>query len=90
MLMEDEKGPDAKVVVSLVDGGGRPTHALTEPDRRSMADYFGRYKQHEPEKFSKVPGWGSIADGLSWVQTTHRFFKECRGQPAAPCRLAAR
>jgi inorganic pyrophosphatase len=90
MLMEDEKGPDAKVVVSLVDGGGRPTHALTEPDRRRLADYFGRYKQHEPEKFSKVPGWGSIADGLSWVQTTHRYFKECRGQAGAPCRLTAR
>jgi inorganic pyrophosphatase len=90
MLMEDEKGPDAKVVVSLVDAGRRPTHALTEDDRRRMADYFGRYKQHEAEKFSKVPGWGSIADGLAWVQITHRFFKECRGLPAAPCRLAAR
>jgi hypothetical protein len=25
-----------------------------------------------------------------WVQTTHRFFKECRGLAGAPCRLTAR
>ena len=35
MLMEDEKGPDAKVVVSRVDAAGRPQHQLT--DRRSAA-----------------------------------------------------
>jgi inorganic pyrophosphatase len=88
MLMEDEKGPDAKVVVSTLDASGRPRYQLTERDRREMTDYFRRYKLHEPGKFSKVPGWGSIADGLAWVKTTHRFFKECRGASGSPCRLS--
>jgi inorganic pyrophosphatase len=90
MLMDDEKGPDAKVVVSTLDAGGRPQHALTDADRREISDYFRRYKLHEAEKFSRVPGWGSIADGLAWIRTTHRFFEECRGDSAAPCRLAPR
>ena len=90
MLMDDEKGPDAKVVVSTLDGGRRPQHALTEADRSEISAYFRRYKLHEAGKFSRVPGWGSIADGLAWIRTTHRFFKECRGNPAAPCRLAPR
>jgi inorganic pyrophosphatase len=90
MLMEDEKGPDAKVVVSTLDTAGRPRYQLTERDRREMTDYFRRYKLHEPGKFSKVPGWGSVADGLAWIQTTHRFFKECRAASDAPCRLPTR
>ena len=90
MLMEDEKGPDAKVVVSTLDAAGRPQHQLTDNDRREMTDYFRRYKLHEPGKFSKVPGWGSTADGLAWIKTTHRFFNECRGASGAPCRLSSR
>jgi len=87
MQMEDEKGPDAKVVVSTLDAAGRPRYQLTERDRGEMTDYFRRYKLHEPGKFSTVPGWGSVADGLAWIQTTHRFFKECRGASGVPCRL---
>jgi hypothetical protein len=34
-----------------------------------------------------VPGWGTIAEGRAFVETTHRFFKECRGTSGAPCRL---
>jgi inorganic pyrophosphatase len=90
MLMDDEKGPDAKVVVSTLDAGGRPRHALTDADRQKIAGYFRRYKRHEAGKFSRVPGWGSIADGLAWVQTTHRFFNECRGVSGGPCSLAPR
>ena len=32
MFMEDEKGLDSKVVLSLVDAAGRPMHQLTEAD----------------------------------------------------------
>ncbi len=77
MFMEDEKGLDSKVVTSPVDGSGRPRYALSAADRKRIGGYFARYKRHEPGKVSKVPGWGSPADGLAHVQTAHAFFREC-------------
>ncbi len=88
MLMEDEKGLDAKVVVSTIATNGRPSHALTENDRRKISDYFRRYKLHEAGKFSKVPGWGTSAEGLAHVQMTHAFFRECGHVSGATCRVA--
>lgn len=87
MLMEDEKGLDSKVVLSRTGPDGRPLHALTARDRQEVGDYFRRYKEHELGKFSKVPGWGSIADGLAYVKTTHAFFQKCRELSGAPCRV---
>ena len=88
MEMEDEKGLDSKVVLSLTDADGRPRHRLTAGDRQRIEEYFRRYKLHEPGKFSRVPGWGSMAQGLSYVQTTHVFFLACRQRAGAPCRVA--
>jgi inorganic pyrophosphatase len=88
MLMEDEKGWDGKVVLSLTGSGARPRHTLTERDRRNIASYFRRYKEHEPGKFSRVPGWSSIDEGAAHVKTTHDFFRECREAVVAPCRLS--
>jgi inorganic pyrophosphatase len=87
MHMEDEKGLDAKVVLSPLDADGRPQYALTDRDRAEIGEFFRRYKRHETGKFSNVPGWGSAADGLAHVATTHAFFQECRGTIASPCRL---
>jgi len=87
MLMEDEKGLDSKVVLSRIDSGGRPMHELTPEARQEIGDYFRRYKLHESGKFSKVPGWASAADGLSFVQTTHAFFRACRTRAGEPCHL---
>jgi inorganic pyrophosphatase len=88
MHMADEKGLDSKVVVSLAGPDGRPRHALTPGDQQRMADYFRRYKDHEPGKFSKVSGWGTAADGLSYVKTTHAFFLKCRDSAGRICRVA--
>jgi inorganic pyrophosphatase len=85
MRMEDEKGLDSKVVVSLTGRDGRPLHALTSGDQQRMADYFRRYKDHEPGKFSKVSGWGTAAEGLSYVKTTHAFFLKCRTSAGRIC-----
>jgi inorganic pyrophosphatase len=87
LYMEDEKGLDAKVVLSRTGADGRPRHLLTERDREEVSAYFRRYKQHEPGKFSKVAGWGSAADGLAYVNTTHAFFRDCRQRPATACRV---
>jgi len=87
MLMDDETGYDAKVVLSRTGSDGKPLHQLTTGDQNRMKDYFSRYKAHEPGKFSKVPGWGSSAAGLAHVTITNTFFRECRTQAATPCRV---
>jgi inorganic pyrophosphatase len=87
MLMEDEKGIDSKVVLSLVDGAGRSTDALTKKDQTRIGQYFDTYKRHEPGKFSNVPGWGSAEDGRAHITVTHAFFLQCRATRGSPCRI---
>ena len=76
MHMEDETGLDSKVVISRVGADGKPTHQLTDADRKRMADYFNRYKRDDddPKTFATVTGWGTAAEGLAFVRTTHGFF----------------
>ena len=89
MYMEDEKGLDSKVVLARPDPDGKPLHQLTPADRTRMADYFKRYKEHQAEigAYSKVPGWGTIAEAKKLVDTTHAFFLKCRGRATQPCSL---
>ena len=87
MYMEDEKGLDSKVVLSPVVPDGRAKYELTPQIRNQIADYFRRYKQGEPGKFSKVPGWGTVAEGRDLVTTTHAFFRECRKHAGTVCRV---
>jgi inorganic pyrophosphatase len=86
MFMEDEKGLDSKVVVSVAATDGKPRDALTRSEQRRIGDYFNRYKRDEPGMFSRVPGWGSVADGLELVKTTHAFFLQCRERAGRACR----
>ena len=86
MFMEDDGVLDAKVVLSRLGPDGRPIDQLTERDRQEVSAYFQRYKQHE-SKVTRVPGWGSVAEGLAHVMTTHAFFRECRRPSDAPCRV---
>ena len=89
MHMEDEKGLDSKVVVSRVGRDGRPLHALTQQDKDRIGEYFKHYKEHEPGKFSRVPGWDTPEQGRAWVEMTHAFFLKCRERGATACRLGA-
>ena len=85
MYMEDEKGLDSKVVLSTTGSGGRPLHELTSADQRRMAEYFRRYKEHEPGAYSKVPGWGAVTEANALVTRTHDFFLKCRERSSQPC-----
>jgi inorganic pyrophosphatase len=85
--MDDEKGLDSKVVLSQTDAAGRPRYELTPAVRDEIAAYFAKYKRDDPGAFSRVDGWGSIADGRGFVDTTHAFFQQCRAQAGAACRL---
>jgi inorganic pyrophosphatase len=87
MYMEDEKGLDSKVVLSPVAADGRATYDLTPEVRNAIADYFRRYKLNEPGKFSKVPGWGTVAEGRDLITTTHVFFRECPKRTETACRV---
>ena len=87
MYMEDEKGLDSKVVLSTIDRDGRPLYELTTSDQQRMAGYFARYKKHQAGAFSRVPGWGSVAEGISLVTKTHAFFLKCRDRSDRPCAL---
>jgi inorganic pyrophosphatase len=87
MYMEDEKGMDSKVVLSPIGQDGGPRYQLTVKEREAIAEYFRKYKRGEPRKFSKVPGWGSIAEGRAHVTTTHAFFRECRMRAGAACQI---
>jgi inorganic pyrophosphatase len=85
LQMEDEKGLDSKVVVTPLTPAGEPAYALTAADQRRIADFFRRYKEHEPGAFSKVGGWGTAADGHTFIAMTRAFFRECRSRAAQPC-----
>jgi inorganic pyrophosphatase len=85
--MEDDKGLDSKVVISPIGEDGRARYSLTAKDQDPIADYFRKYRSWEPGKFSKVPGWGTVEDGRSFVATTHQFFLNCRGVAGTRCRL---
>lgn len=85
MLMEDEKGIDSKVVLSPLDRQGQARYALTDEERTRIAEYFRIYKRHEPGAFSRVPGWGSAADGRAYIETTHAFFQRCRLPKPSTC-----
>jgi inorganic pyrophosphatase len=87
MHMEDEKGLDSKVVLSRLAPDGRPLRELTASDRQRIASYFKRYKEHQAGAFSKVPGWGSAAEGTEFVDRTHAFFLKCRGTAGESCRV---
>lgn len=78
MVMEDDRILDSKVIVSPVDGQGRPLYQLTEPIKQQLADFFNRYKQHIPGASTSVPGWGTREEGIALVRLTHAFFQQCR------------
>jgi inorganic pyrophosphatase len=87
MFMEDEKGLDSKVVLSRIDGAGRPMHELTAAARDEIGGYFRRYKRDGRGTFSTVPGWGSAEQGLMFVRTTHAFFQQCADRVGLACTI---
>jgi inorganic pyrophosphatase len=89
MRFEDETGPDAKVVITPMDGAGRPRYALTAADRDRMTKFFDAYKKHETGKFSRVTGWGGADEGQALVRITHAFFTDCR-RATGTCVVTAR
>lgn len=87
MYMEDEKGLDSKVVLSRAGADGQPLHQLSASERDRIGEFFARYKEHDAGAYSKVAGWGSVAEAISLVERTHAFFLVCRERSDRPCRI---
>ena len=83
--MSDEKGYDAKVVLSprAEDGSLLP---VTDAVRQTVATYFREYKRGQPGAFSTVAGWGGPSEGRDHVTLTHSFFRRCQNQAGRICR----
>ena len=63
LLMEDEKGPDAKII-AVPARNVDPNYSdvdtieqLPEFSRRQIEHFFQHYKESEPNKFVKMGGW---------------------------------
>ena len=90
MMMEDTGVVDSKVVLSPAAADGEPSQALTDSERRIIADYFRRYKEDQAGSATSVPGWGSAAEGLAHVRRAHAFFVQCGVRAGAACDVSAR
>ncbi|HWI16685.1 MAG TPA: inorganic diphosphatase [Vicinamibacterales bacterium] len=87
MLMEDDHIVDSKVVVTPLGADGKALYEITETVRREVTSFFNRYKSHEPEASTSVPGWGTGDAGMALVRQTHAFFLQCRGK-SGDCPIA--
>ena len=76
MRMDDEKGPDPKIVLAPLGPDGAPAVALTEADKARIGAWFNGYKRFETKKWAKVRGWGGQDEALSVIEETVRFLKE--------------
>jgi inorganic pyrophosphatase len=77
MYMTDEKGSDAKVVVTPERDAERRKLLLTEAEKDRIATFFGRYKaiDEDPGTFACVPGWGDEAEARRHVMAAARLYE---------------
>jgi inorganic pyrophosphatase len=77
MYMEDEKGPDGKVIMAP----SGEEDALTPELQAKLQRWFDAYKKGSTDgRWSRADGFGSAAEGRALVQRTHRFYEEGKGQ----------
>ena len=77
MYMTDEKGSDAKVVVTPERDAEARKRLLTDAEKNRIATFFGRYKavDEDPGTFACVPGWGDAAEARRHVAAAARLFE---------------
>lgn len=78
--MEDEKGPDEKVVcVPCNDpywNGYEQVEQLPDLLRAEIEQFFSIYKTLEPSKFVEVGGWRSREEALTEIAESQRRFRQ--------------
>lgn len=70
MRMMDTGDIDEKVVVTPVGAN----YALDADTRARLEQFFNTYKNHD-DKVTKITGWGSEAEALTFLQRTAGFFR---------------
>src|SRR5688500_2642762 len=77
MYMTDEKGSDAKVVVTAEPDAEARKRLLTDAEKDRIAAFFGRYKaiDEDPGTFACVPGWGDEAEARRHVAAAARLYE---------------
>ena len=69
MHMTDEKGPDAKIVVTAEPNPVLRAAMLDAAEKARIAHFFNRYKaaDDDAESFACVSGWGDAAEARRWL-----------------------
>jgi inorganic pyrophosphatase len=80
LMMDDEKGPDAKVV-ALPARNVDPNYSsiedveeLPEFTRKLIEHFFRHYKESEPGKFVRISGWRGQGDAKSLIRESVSRF----------------
>lgn len=76
LYMDDEKGPDAKVIITPKPPPGQKARALSPERQAELSRWFDAYKKADSERgrWSVVCGFGDAAEGRRLVELTHRFY----------------
>jgi inorganic pyrophosphatase len=76
MHMTDEKGHDAKIVVSAEPDAAKRRALLNDAERARIADFFNRYKAEDDddESWACVSGWGDVEEARGYLDRAHRLF----------------
>jgi inorganic pyrophosphatase len=88
LLMEDEKGPDAKIIAvpaRHVDpnySGIDDVHQLPTFTRKQIEHFFQHYKESEPGKFVKVEGWRDQKHAKALIKEASERFSSDRKRKA--------
>lgn len=65
LLMEDDKGPDAKIVA--VPRNASAPAGLPAASRDQIAHFFAHYKDLDEGKWSKILGWGEADEAEAMI-----------------------
>lgn len=85
LLIEDEKGLDAKILgvlandmrfEGITDIGDINRHQLTE-----IQEFFETYKRLEPHRWAKTRGWKTAAEAQKIVEYAMEEYRELGGKP---------
>jgi inorganic pyrophosphatase len=85
LLMEDEKGPDAKLVtvparhIDPVYSDVDTIMQIPEFTRKQIEHFFSHYKEAEPDKFVKIDGWEDQKVAKSLIRDALKRAGRSRG-----------
>jgi inorganic pyrophosphatase len=80
LMMEDEKGPDAKILSVLVNDarfeGYNDISDIHKHELIEIQEFFETYKRLEPHKWTKVKGWKNQKEAKAIVtEAMERYLK---------------